>query len=179
MMKEKRNYSEVSLDGQTFDRNYKNPMTKQFQYEYALYKAISGLFEAVSCRSSICVESLKLYFKELPYGGREASPDKLKDPEKKHKTQDDFLNEMAGLVDRELTGKVTFPLMHLCRAEVFVNTEADGSHTFRFTDGIYSFNVKLCKIRRNGGMKLNVQDMAPAREEPVNKLAFKSDKNAA
>ena len=61
-------YTEVNLDGQGLDRNYKNPMTRQFQYEYALYKVVSEMFKAVNCRSSRWIDTLELYFKVLHYG---------------------------------------------------------------------------------------------------------------
>ena len=61
-MEKKKNvsYREVSIDGMAIDRNYKNPMTKVFQYEYALYLAVSALFQSVRCKS-MCIGSLMLY----------------------------------------------------------------------------------------------------------------------
>lgn len=93
MREENRNYTEVALDGHPFDRHYRNPMTKQFQYEYALYKVISGMFESVVCRSPICVESLSLYFKELPSESGTVPADRLKDTEKKRRTGNDIIGK--------------------------------------------------------------------------------------
>ncbi len=50
------NYREVSLDtdGKGYDRHYKNPLSKTYQYEYALYLAISELFGSVRpCRLAL------------------------------------------------------------------------------------------------------------------------------
>ena len=60
-MKKNVSYKEVSFDGLTVDRNYKNPMTNIYQYEYALYTVVSELFQTVRCKS-LCPESLMLYF---------------------------------------------------------------------------------------------------------------------
>lgn len=61
-------YKEVQLDnnGNRIDRYYKNPLAKTYQYEYALYKAASALFASTRCRS-MCLETLELYFIELPH----------------------------------------------------------------------------------------------------------------
>ncbi len=65
-----RKYKEVKLynNGSGIDRSYRNPLTKVFQYEYAMYSLVSELFAHTECRS-MCVESLKLYFQELPDDG--------------------------------------------------------------------------------------------------------------
>ena len=42
----------------------RDPLTKVFQYEYALYTVVADLFESVRCKS-MCVDTLKLYFREL------------------------------------------------------------------------------------------------------------------
>ena len=47
------------------------------------------------------------------------------------------------MVSRDVIGKVHFPMMQACAAEVKVMTAADGSHVFVFTDGIYGFSIHL------------------------------------
>lgn len=37
----------------------------------------------------------------------------------------------------------TFPLMNICRVEVCTVPKEDGSHIFVFSDGIYSFTLRL------------------------------------
>ncbi len=172
-------YTEVNLDGQGLDRNYRNPMTRQFQYEYALYKVVSEMFEAVSCRSSRCIETLELYFKELHYGNPSSAVEKLDDPEKKRTTQWDIIEEVRALVEHTVPGKVTFPMMHLCRAEAFVISVDDGTHTFRFTDGIYDFSVHMRNLHGNGKIRIDVQDNAPVRPDHENLTKFKATKNVA
>ncbi len=177
-------YTEVNLDGQGLERNYRNPMTRQFQYEYALYMVISEMFKAVICRSSRCIETLELYFKELyfkelHYGNPSSVVERIDDPEKKRTTQWDIIEEMRALVKRTVPGRVTFPMMHICRVETFVITGDDGTHTFRFTDGIYDFSVHLRKLHRNGEIRIDVQDNAPVRHDNEGLATFKATKNAA
>jgi hypothetical protein len=59
------------------------------------------------------------------------------------KTRDSVMEEVRALVERDVVGNVDFPMMHQCRAQVRVLPRQDGSHTFLFTDGVYSFSVRL------------------------------------
>ena len=138
-----KNFREVRLDGVSIDRFYKNPLTKTFQYEYALYQAVANLFESVICRS-LCVDSLKLYFRELPHASERAEiREDAGEGEKKHLTQEGLLAQMDRMVARDVAGNVTFPMMQICRAEAWAVAEADGTHSFIFSDGIYGFRVSL------------------------------------
>lgn len=115
--------------------DYRNPMTKVFQYEYALYVLTSDLFAQVNCRSML-VERLKLYYAELAKMSR-------KEERLSFERQYELENEMQSLVERDVLGKVAFPGMHMCHAELTVRTEKDGSHTFAYSDGIYGFSLHL------------------------------------
>lgn len=145
--KTNKTYKEVKIDGNGngMDSFYKNPLTKVFQYEYALYTTVSRLFASVRCRSR-CVDSLELYFKELPHkanGNGNSEGQKEKDNGNKRNTQEGFLSEMAKLVDRDVIGHITFPMMNICAAEVRTIAEKDGTHSFVFTDDIYGFSLHL------------------------------------
>lgn len=146
MRREKTKYTEVKLDSPIMDGKYKNPLTQTYRYEYALYRAVTELFASVECRS-MCIESLRLYFMEMPHSTEKSlEKNREEDPEdKKKKTQEGLLEEMAGMVASEVAGKIKFPMMHICRAEAHVVTEGDGTHTFIFTDGVYGFSVHLKK----------------------------------
>lgn len=141
-MEKKKNvsYREVSIDGMAIDRNYKNPMTKVYQYEYALYLAVSDLFQSVRCRS-MCIESLMLYYKELPKGAKDEENQNPKETVKR--SQKKLLEEMEMLVAKNVVGNISFPMTNICAAEVYTRLEKDGTHTFIFTDGIYGFSVHL------------------------------------
>ena len=115
--------------------DYKNPMTKVFQYEYALYVLTSDLFAQVSCRSML-VERLKLYYAELAKMSK-------KEERLSFEKQYELENEMQSLIERDVLGKVVFPGMYMCHAELTVRTERDGSHTFAYSDGIYGFSLHL------------------------------------
>lgn len=144
MRREKTKYTEVKLDNTVMDGKYKNPLTQTYRYEYALYRAVTDLFASVECRS-MCIESLRLYFMEMPHSTEKSlEKNREEDPEdKKKKTQEGLLQEMAGMVASDVIGKITFPMMHICRAEAHVVTEEDGTHTFIFSDGVYGFSVRL------------------------------------
>ena len=149
-----RKYSEVNINTNGYDKAYRNPLSMNFQNEYALYETISDLFESVKCRS-LCLESLKLYFKELSHSSDNEEANKAR----KRKTQEGLLSEMSLLVSRDLIGHITFPMMNICRAEVVISTEADGTHTFLFTDGIYGFNVHLDMPSKKHDMKIVIKDI--------------------
>ncbi len=117
-------------------RNYYiNPMTKVYQYEYALYVIVADLFKAVECNSR-CIERLKLYYAELVKDNRLTGHLSY---EKQYEIEDN----MQKIVARDVIGKVVFPGMHMCKAEVTVIDMGNGSHTFLFTDGVYGFSVSL------------------------------------
>ena len=167
-MKNAKIYSEVKLGGQeiAFDRAYKNPLTKTFQYEYALYVAVCELFEGVTCRS-MCIDRLKLYFRELPHASEHAQGDEREGKEqKKHLTQEKLLAKMRTMVERDVVGHVTFPMMSICRAEVRVIVEAGGSHIFLFTDGIYRFGVGM-NMQKEPGIRIRYDEDGKEAENKV------------
>ncbi|MCR4655134.1 MAG: hypothetical protein K5770_02725 [Lachnospiraceae bacterium] len=173
-------YREVKVDGAGFEKRYVNPMTKTFQFEYALVKAVSGLFSSVRYRS-MCIDRLNLYFKELPRS-REQAGEKAEgysDSIRRRKTQEGLLSEMATLVERDVSGKVTFPMMHICQADVFVSTEADGTHSFIFTDGIYGFRVHLNMQVTGKSKKIEVKDLGPVHPVDGNNRKKAARKSAA
>ncbi len=157
MMINGKSYKIVRLEETDFDRHYKNPQTSLFQHEYALFAAISDLFAAVSCKS-MCFESLKLYFRELPHAKNQTG-EETDVPIKNKRTQEGLLEEMAMLVEKDIIGSITFPMMNICRAEVRAITEPDGSHTFLFTDGIYGFTAHLYMPGKGLPMRIEVKNM--------------------
>ncbi|MCR5107697.1 MAG: hypothetical protein K6B28_05995 [Lachnospiraceae bacterium] len=165
-----KNYKEVKLDsnGCGEDRFYKNPLTRAFQYEYALYLTVAALFESVRCKS-MCVESLKLYFMELGHkkDNTENNKDQVKESGSKSKnTREDLLAEMESLVSRDVIGHIVFPMMHICSAEVRTLLEEDGTHSFIFTDDIYGFKIHLDIPRKGHPRKIEVTDLGE--KEQVN-----------
>ncbi len=115
--------------------NYINPMTKVYQFEYALFMLVADLFAAVECNSR-CVDRLKLYYAELVRENRNTGHLSY---EKQYEIEDN----VQKLVYRDVIGKVVFPAMHKCKAEVSVMDKGNGFHTFIFNDGIYGFSVSL------------------------------------
>ncbi len=159
-------YKEVNLDVDGYDRTWTNPMARVYRYEYAMYKAVSDLFASVVCRSK-CVESLKLYFSEMPH-----TPERdleaqgiVPEPGKKRKTQEELIAEIASLVKRDVEGKINFPMMQICQAEVRAAAMADGTHIFTFTDGIYGFSIHLDMIRKGRPHRIEVKALRPSARE--------------
>ncbi|MBR6159594.1 MAG: hypothetical protein IKQ40_04765 [Lachnospiraceae bacterium] len=164
-IKTNKSYSEVSLDGMNSDRHYHNPKARRYQYEFALYEAVSSLFGSVRCRS-MSMESLKLYFSELPEAKENSETPK-------RGTREDVLAGMTELVARDVAGKVTFPMMHICACETACIPEKDGSHTFIFSDGIFGFSVRLVLSKDGRPVKVKTKDFTQVR--PVRDKGGKSE----
>ncbi len=166
-------YKEVNFDtnGREVDRFYKNPLTRVLQYEYALYLTVANLFESVRCKS-MCVDSMKLYFMELGHrkGNVKIDGDQsIQEEGKKGRcTQEDLLAEMEMLVNRDVTGHIIFPMMHICAAEAKTILEEDGSHSFVFTDGIYGFRLHLDNSEIGHPRKIEVTDLSKKEQVPDN-----------
>jgi hypothetical protein len=153
MKKIVKTYTEIKLDnGKGLDKFYVNPLTKTYQYEHALLTIVSDLFKETET-SSLLPDRLRLFFNELPIRKevqeeirkqKEAMGQASDGNEPCHKkTRDSVMEEVRALVERDVVGNVDFPMMHQCRAQVRVLPRQDGSHTFLFTDGVYSFSVRL------------------------------------
>ena len=160
-------YTEVKLDGgKGLDKFYVNPLTKTYQYEYALLTTVSGLFKETQT-SSLCPDRLRLYFNELPIrkevqeearAQKEAMGQTVTGDEPcNKKTRDSVMEEIKTLVARDVEGNVEFPLMHQCRAYVRILEREDGSHTFLFTDGVYTFTVRFDKFRKGHPVNIRVK----------------------
>ena len=148
-------YTEIAIETKGAD-NSSNPLSKTYHYEYALLCAVSDLFGSVVNRSN--VEPLKLYFAELPDEKKETGA-MSQSPGTKKKTKEDFLKEVSALVEDKVCGHVEFPMMHICRAEMSVIPEEDGTHTFCFTDGIYGFSVHINVPRKGRPKEVEVIDL--------------------
>ncbi len=159
------NYTEIEIDnnGTEIGRNYRNQLTRTYQYEYALFTALSDLFSFVRCRS-LCVNRLKLYFKELPGrngAGGSAEADPAIAGGSRRRTQEDLLEEMKGLVARDVVGHVNFPMMGACAAEAVTVAEKGGALSFVFTDNIYGFKVRLVMPKKGCPARIEVEDLCP------------------
>ncbi len=139
-MGNKTNVNFVNLDLNGVDISGRNPLESLLRNEYALYKAMTEQFASVDCRS-MCIGVLEMYFSELPH--RKKKNDDSNRPEKSRITQESTLDAMRKLISRDVIGKINFPMMNICRVEVCTIPKEDGSHTFVFSDGIYSFTLRL------------------------------------
>ena len=146
-----KNYTEVKMDsnGMGYERYYKNPLTKAYQYEYALYKVISEMFGSVRPKSR-SIGTLKMYFSEMPRDRREGG---------KKKTQEELLEEMRALVERDVVGNVRFPMMSTCAAEAKTITVEGDTHKLVFTDGVYGFCLKLDGVEKGHPHRIAVANM--------------------
>ncbi len=129
-----------------FKYRYTNPNAGLYRAEYAMYTSIAGLFAKVSCRS-MALDSIRLYYAELSEKGKK-----------------ELDKEIMYLVDRYVKDKVCFPAMSICRAEVKIRAKADGSHSFTFTDGVYSFRVSLKYSGQDKKAFIKIED--PGKPDP-------------
>ncbi len=123
--------------------NYTNPLTKQYQYEYAMYSIVSGMFEGVECRS-LTLDQLKLYHAELV---KESRSDNSKE-KYSYTKQKELDSEVLAMVKRDVVGHIEFPQMNICKAEVKIRKDKNGCHSFTFTDGVYSFTLRIQAPRK-------------------------------
>lgn len=153
-------YKDVTrkFSAEVFDKQYKNPLTKTFQYEYALYRTLADLFEKVVCMSKN-VESLGLYFSELPQRAAKPDEESGQDTGSKKKTQEKVLDEVAELVSRDVIDHINFPMLHRCAAYAYTIPEKDGSHSFVFSDGIYGFSVHMDVPKKGHPKKIEVSSL--------------------
>ncbi|MCR4787146.1 MAG: hypothetical protein K5888_01030 [Lachnospiraceae bacterium] len=150
-------YTEITIETKGTDHS-QNPLSKTYLYEYALLCAVSDLFGSVESRSN--VEPLKLNFAELPDERKETGKVAEQLPAgNKKKTKEEYMKEVSNLVEAKVSGHVKFPMMHICRAEMSVIPEEDGTHTFCFTDGIYGFSVHITVPRKGHPREIVVIDL--------------------
>ena len=113
-------------------RNYYiNPMTKVYQYEYALFMIVADMFRAVECNSR-CIERLRLYYAELV---NENGITGHLSYEKQYEIED----SIQKMVTRDVIGKFVFPGIHMCKAKATVMDRGNGYHTFLFSDEYMGF----------------------------------------
>ena len=162
-------YKEVKLEnnGRGTDMSCHNPLSTVFRYEYALYTVVSQMFESVRNRS-LCMGTLESYFLELPSGSEEQY---TKNSRPGKKTRDKLLEEVKVLVDRDVIGKIRFPMINICAAEAAAIPEDDGTHTFVFTDGIYGFFLNLVMSGKGHPSGIRVKDLNPESRKSRDKLA--------
>ncbi len=162
----KNKYKEVSLKSTDFDKHYRHPYTQVFQYEYALFKLVSEMFKSVRC-NSMCIDSLKLYFCELPVKSVAESSNAAK-------TQNGIFLEVSELISQDVAGRVNFPMMHECMAELKVVTNENGTHRFIFTDGIFAFSVSLDMKKKGHPKGIKVENIGfdfPVEEGSADEVA--------
>ncbi len=129
-------YTEVEIKGTDFAKSYRNPLTKVYQYEYALFEAVSKLF-ARAIVKSMSIENLKMYFKELPLKSKEESESGSENEQEKEKqpskmSQEKMLKDMDALVSKNLLGNIHFPMMDKCAVEVSTVCAEDNTHWLIF-----------------------------------------------
>ncbi len=156
-------YTEVEIKGTDFAKSYRNPLTKVFQYEYALYEVVARGFAHVEVKS-MTIENIKMYFKELPLKSKdenESAEDNTREQESQSKkmSQEKMLKDMETLVAKNLPGNIHFPMMDKCAAEVSTVCAEDNTHWLIFTDGVYGFAIHLT-MKGKGKLKgIEVRDL--------------------
>ena len=143
--------------------NYKNPMSRIYQTEYAMYLAISELFYAVRC-SSKALTTLKLYFADLVTESKVTGTPNFR-------KQEEMMNELRHAVKRDLIGKIVFPSINQCMAQVTIIKNEDYTHSFTFSDGIYGFTVNIERTKK-GGLMIIVSDICTDQDRITEKVEY-------
>jgi len=123
---------------------YKNPLTRQYQYEFCIYDLMSKRFKTVECNSR-CIDSLELYYAELVGNTETGNPS--------YKRQDEVYDECQMLIDRDIVGRLALGNTLSNTAKVSVSLQRDGGHVFRFfcDNGVsFAFRFK----QENGKRKI-------------------------
>ena len=129
---------------------YSNPLTALYQAEYALVKVVSELFAGVSCES-LTLEQLKLYYADLVKSRTCADGSEGFSYGKQRRLDED----VERMVRHCFAGESVFPGMGICRAELEIRQNDDGSHSFTFTDGLYAFTLRF--RRKEGKRTLSLE----------------------
>lgn len=145
--------------------NYTNPLTRQYQYEYAMYKIVSEMFAGVECRS-LAIDQLRLYYADLV---KESRSDSNKE-KYSYAKQREVDADVQSMVERYVKSRIEFPQMNICRAEVRIRKDKNGCHSFSFTDGIYSFTLRMVSPtkKRKGRILVNSRKISGLKPEKGN-----------
>ena len=118
-----------------FKIDYRNPMAKTFQYEYALYLLMSDLFHDIHCSSVFALKTLKLYYMDLVTTNKSGHPS--------YEKQYVIENKVSYWIKRDVLKQINFPQMDQCKVNVRIKQTMDDSHIFVYSDGIYTFSLSL------------------------------------
>ena len=113
---------------------YKNPLSKVYQYEYAVYVILSSYFRSVKCNSNT-IKTLKMYYSELVKTTAKGN----------FSYEDQYLieEESEDLILHAILGNIRMPHMSKRDARVIISTNEDGTHSFTFLSEEYSFTYRF------------------------------------
>ncbi len=123
---------------------YKNPLTRQYQYEFCIFDLMCRRFKSIECNSR-CIDTLELYYAELVGNTETGNPS--------FKRQEDVEAECEDMIDRDVIKKLTMGNTLQNNAKVSVSLQRDGGHVFRFfcDNGVnFAFRFK----QENGKKKI-------------------------
>jgi len=113
---------------------YKNPFSKIYQYEYAIYLILSSYFKSTTCESR-AIETLRLYYADLVKTTASGNCS--------YEKQYQIEEESEALIKNAILGNIRMPHMNRRDAKVTVIRNEDGTHTFTFRSGKDSFTYRL------------------------------------
>ena len=115
--------------------DYKNPMEKVYQYEYAIFMIISDMFSEVTY-SSRCFDMLKICYMELVKLNDSGNPS--------YKRQYEIDDECMDMVKRDVIGRIDTGALNGQSAYVRVRMLPDRFHVFTFEcSGGSNFAIRL------------------------------------
>ena len=129
--------------------NYRNPLTKTYQYEYAMLLELGRLFRSTTSRS-MCIETLRLYYAELV---------KTNDNGKiSYSKQLEMEEECNKIIKRDFIDRLSLGVLSEADAKITVKKHKDGTHIFIYDCGDgRRFAVRMT---RKFPKKIKVKDLS-------------------
>jgi len=129
--------------------SYRNPLTKTYQYEYAMLLVIDRLFRSTSSRS-MCIETLRLYYSELVKTNDNGNLS--------YARQIEMEEECEKIIKRDFIDKIKIGSLAETDAVISVKQTKDGSHIFIYDCGVgRRFAIKMS---RRYPKRISVKDMS-------------------
>ena len=133
--------------------DYKHPFEKLYQYEYAVFNIISGLFKEVSFTSNY-IDIVRLYYIDLIKLNDSGNPS--------YKKQNELDRECLNMVNDDFLGSVGAGQLNQLRAYVTTPLQPDGTHAFVFEcDNGASFAYRI--RGRGHNRRIEVRNLSRAR----------------
>ncbi|MCR5747857.1 MAG: hypothetical protein K6G03_09120 [Lachnospiraceae bacterium] len=129
--------------------SYRNPLTKIYQYEYAMLSVLNGYFKSTSSKS-LCMETLRLYYAELVKTNDNGNPSYVK--------QLDMEDECEKMLKKAFSNRINMGDFSKLEAIIHVYQAKNGSHAFIYDCG--QGRKFAIRISCNKPRKIKIKDLS-------------------